>query len=126
MAIKITILTLAAVALAAPATSGPTPAAPPLPLPGANTYRVELTTVTRADGRIVLDDLYAGAESKRAFAAPSVVTSAATNRVQRWSFKRGHTTFTVNGITSLPPAVGDICNVQLSAPPVADKMTCVR
>ncbi len=126
MSIKITMLRLAAVALASPAMSGPAPAAPTLPLPGTNSYRVEVTTVTRADGRMILDDLYAGTESKRAFSAPTVMTSAATNRVQRWSVKRGQTTFTVNGMTSLPPAVGDICNVQLSAPPVADKMTCVR
>lgn len=97
-----------------------------LPVPGANTVRVEITATTKPAGWAPDSGQVTGKESKKAFTTASAMATAATDRVTTWTVKKGVTVYTVNGAPALKPAVGDICNVHVTTPPTADRMTCAR
>jgi carbohydrate-binding DOMON domain-containing protein len=93
-----------------------------LPVPGAGEVRIEVTALrafTPDSGTIT------GAETAKAWGHATAKTGAATGRVTTWTVTKTKTTSTVNGLAG-KAAVGYVCNMHVTTPPYADRVTCAN
>ena len=93
-----------------------------LPVPGAGEVRIAVTALKKfsADSGTIT-----GTETAKAWARNTAKGGVATNRVSSWTVTTSKTTSLVNGVAG-KAAVGYICNMHVTTPPFADRVTCAN